>query len=76
MTSNPPPAEDTIGTIVGIQLGCVVVKLDTGEEVLCRSAKRLHRPLGFFTVPYGQRAKVSYPRVTDRMPLLVEVLKD
>lgn len=36
MTNNSaPPREDTIGTVVGIQAGCVVVRLDTGEEVLC-----------------------------------------
>jgi hypothetical protein len=76
MTTTPPHVEDTIGTIVGVQSRCVVVKLGTGEEVLCRSVKRLHRPLGFFTVPYGRRAKISYTKGTDRMPLLVEVLED
>jgi hypothetical protein len=76
MTNNPPSAEDTIGTIVGIQSGCVVVELGTGELVLCRSLTRLHRPLGFFTVPYGRCAKISCTKGADRMPLLVEVLKD
>jgi hypothetical protein len=76
MANRPPPAEDTIGTIVGVQAGCVVVRLGTGEEILCRSVKRLHRPLGFFTVPFGRRAKISYTRGADKTPLLVEVLKD
>ena len=75
MTNNSaPPGEDTIGTIVGLQAGCVVVRLDTGKEVLCRSVTRLHRPLGFFSVPYGRRAKSSDTRGADKTPLLVEVL--
>jgi hypothetical protein len=67
---------DTIGTIVGVQAGCVVVQLDTGDQVLCRSVKRLHRPLGFFTVPYGRRAKISYSKGADKTPILVKVLDD
>lgn len=75
MTNNcASPREDTIGTIVGVQAGCVVVRLDTGEEVLCRSVARLHRSLGFFSVPYGRRAKISFTKGADKTPLLVEVL--
>jgi hypothetical protein len=76
MTNGQAPGEDLIGTIVGLHGNSVVVRLDTGEEVLCRNAKRLHRPLGFFTVPTGRRARIRYTRGADRMPLLVEVLKD
>ena len=67
---------DLRGTIVGIQAGCVVVQLDRGDQVLCRSVARLHRPLGFFNVPYGRRVKIEYSRGNDSTPLLIEVLDD
>jgi hypothetical protein len=69
-------AQEATGTIIGVQANCVRVQLDTGEEVLCRSVKRLHRPLGFFTVPYGWRARIRYSSHAGRMPLLVAVLND
>lgn len=70
-----PDVNSVIGTIVGSDGGYVIVQLDSGEEVLCRNAKRLHRPLGFLFVPFGRRARISYTRGSDKMPLLVEVLK-
>ncbi len=75
VTNNPPTAEEKIGTIVGVRSGSVVVKLGTGEEVLCRSLKRLHRSLGFFIIPYGRLAKLRYTRGANQMPLLIEVLE-
>jgi hypothetical protein len=70
------PLRDVTGTIVGARAGCVVVQLDTGEEVLCRGLKRLHRPLGFYTIPRGRRARISFTQGADKTPLLIEVLND
>lgn len=76
MIDKQPPAEVAIGTIVGVQSGCVLVQLDTGDHILCRSVKRLHRPLGFLTVPYGRRAKIRLSPEHRRRPLIVAVLND
>jgi hypothetical protein len=51
------------------------VQLDTGDEVLCRSLKRLHRPLGFYAVPYCGRAKISYTKGSDNNPYSLKSLR-
>ena len=76
MTSDSTPRDGAIGNIVAIRAGCIVVKLSTGEEVLCRSLKRLHRPLGFVDVPLGRRARIRYTKGSNALPRLIEVLKD
>jgi hypothetical protein len=68
--------EDITGIIVDHQGGLVVVDLDTGNQVLCRSVKRLHRPLGCFVFPRGQRARLRYTKGPDKPPLIIEVMKD
>jgi hypothetical protein len=68
-------SEEAFGTIVGVDAGCVVVELDNGDEILCRSVKRMHRPLGFFTVPVGKRVRVRlHPVAKNKRPLILEVL--
>jgi hypothetical protein len=71
-----PHADEKIGVIVGVRGPNVVVRLESGEEVLCRSAKRLHRPLGFYTVPYGHRARIRYSTKPRRIPMITAVLDD
>ena len=70
------PGEETVGTIVGVRAGLVIVQLDSGEHVSCRSVSRLHRPLGCFMVPTGRRARLRYTRGPGRPPLIVEIIKD
>jgi hypothetical protein len=77
MTSDQPDPEEAVGTILGIKDGSVVVRLANGNDIRCRSAKRLHRPLGFLQVPIGRRARVRFHATKqERMPLIVEVLRD
>ena len=72
---NASKSEEAFGTIVGMHAGCVVVELDQGNEVLCRSVKRLHRPFGFFTFPVGKRVRIRlHPVAKNKRPLIVEVL--
>lgn len=71
---NASDSKEVFGTIVGVDAGCVVVGLDNGEEVLCRSVKRMHRPLGYFTVPIGKKVRVRLDSVANRRPLILEVL--
>ncbi len=66
--------KETFGTIVGVSGGCVVVQQEDGEEVLCRNVNRLHRPLGFLTVPIGRRVRIRWPCSQNRRPLILEVL--
>ena len=73
-TPNEPAPEEAIGIILGAKDGCVVVQLEDGAEVLCRSIKRLHRPLGFYSMPVGQWACIRYPSKQTRAPLIVRVL--
>ncbi len=69
------PARETVGTITGVKGNGVVVQLSDGTEVLCRSATRLHRPLGFFQVPVGRIARIRFhPTKSEKMPLILEVL--
>jgi hypothetical protein len=70
------PHEEAIGTIVGMKGALVVVQLEDGSEVLCRSVKRLHRPLGFFRLPLGARVCIRYPQQETKPPLLVRALRD
>jgi hypothetical protein len=76
MNSERPGLEEVVGTIVGTRAGCVVVELENGERLLCRSVRRLHRPLGFHSsIPIGRRARVRIaPVAENRRPLIVEVL--
>ena len=77
MNDVPSNLEEVIGTVVVLKGGSVVVRLADGSEVLCRSAMRLHRPLGFHLVPVGRQARVRFhPVKPERMPLLVEVLRE
>jgi hypothetical protein len=69
------PGEEAEGTIVGVRAGFVIVQLNSGEHVSC-SVKRLHRPFGFFMVPFGRQARIRYTRGPDRPPLIVEIVKD
>lgn len=72
---NDPESKEAFGTIVGVEANCVVVDLDDGDEILCRSVKRLHRPLGFYTVPVGRRVRIRMYSVTNnKRPLILEVL--
>jgi hypothetical protein len=71
------PADETTGVLVAVRGPNVVVRLESGEEVLCRNVRRLHRPLGFHTVPYGSRVKIRYsPAGSRRIPLIVAVMND
>jgi hypothetical protein len=64
------------GTIVGMQDGQVVVQLDDGAELVCGSGRDLHRKWGFFSVPTGQRVKVSRDVAThERKARIVEILR-
>ena len=70
------PNLEVIGTIVGMEAGCIVVQTDDGNRLLCRGVKRLHRVQGFHSVPVGRRARVRLrPVRQDKTPLLVEVLR-
>jgi len=76
MNSEEPHAPEAVGRIIGIKGGSVIVRMDNGDEILCRSAKRLHRPLGFLHVPMGQLARLRFhPTNGERMPLILEVLR-
>lgn len=69
--------QEAFGTIIGTDAGCVVVKLEGGNEILCRSVRRMHRPLGFFMVPIGRRARVRLtPNSANHRPLILEVLPE
>lgn len=74
MSARSPAPEDAIGTIVGLDAGCVLVRLETGDEVLCRGVVRLHRPLGFMTVPYGRRVRIRHVPGQRKRPWIVAVL--
>jgi hypothetical protein len=70
-------AEFEVGTIVGTKAGCVVVRLNDGSEILCRGLKDLHRKLGSYTLPIGQRVKVSQPiEGATRRQRIVEFIKE
>ena len=76
MNDEPDSPSEAVGTIVGTKGGDVVVRLDNGEELLCRSMRRLHRSLGFYVVPVGRRARIRFPLNERKLPLIVEVLPD
>jgi hypothetical protein len=74
--TNQPPSKNAVGKIVGFhKSGLIIVRLQNGDELLCRGAKMLHRRLGFYTIPVGRRARVRLrPGITNRKPLILEVL--
>lgn len=55
------PPELEIGTIVGIQGSCVVVRTPDGSEILCGGAAALHRRAGCFSIRAGVRVKLTTP---------------
>ena len=68
--------EDRIGTIIGLQGGCIIVEMVNGERVSCRGIRRLHQHLGFFDVPAGRRAIIRFRKSQKKQPLLVDVLHE
>lgn len=76
MTGEASNPEEAVGTVVGSKGNSVIVRLPSGGEILCRSVRRLHRPLGFMRVPVGRNARIRFhPTTRERMPLIVEVIR-
>jgi hypothetical protein len=71
----PSANREAIGRIVGHKNNGIVVEFNTGEQVICRGIRTLHRKLGYHTVPIGQRAKIRFSEKPGRLPLLIEVLE-
>jgi hypothetical protein len=71
----PSADREAIGRIVGQENNGLIVELESGEHVICRGIKTLHRKLGYHTLPLGQRAKIRYSDKPGRSPLLIEVIE-
>jgi hypothetical protein len=77
MTKPLPTPGEAHGHIVGTKAGCVVVRLDDGQELLCRGMLDLHRKWGFYVIPVGRRVRLSFgPSKKRKTPKIVDVLDE
>lgn len=70
------PVAPRQGTIIGHRDGALVVQLEDGTEVLCGSLTKIHRPWGFFTVPIGQKVKISTRKDPKKRPQIMEIVRE
>jgi hypothetical protein len=71
----PSANREAIGLVVGHENNGIIVELDTGERLICRGFRTLHRKLGYHAVPIGYQARIRYSDKPGRLPLLIEVLE-
>lgn len=66
-----------IGTIVGMQGGCVLVRTSDGSEILCGGVAALHRKAGCFSIRAGIRVRLTPPvENSARRRRVIEIVRD